>query len=49
MREMIIPGSLYWNFGIGRDKGDVQSDEEAKRNMENLCENIVWLLEKLNK
>ena len=49
MREMIIPGSLYWNFGIGRDKGDVQSDEEAKRNMENLGENIVWLLEKLNK
>ena len=49
MKEMIIPGSLYWNFGIGRDKGEVQSDEEAKANMVNLGENIVWLLEKISK
>lgn len=49
MREMIIPGSLYWNFGFGREKGEVQSDEECMRNMTNLGENIVWLLEKLNK
>lgn len=49
MKEMIIPGSLYWNFGIGRDKGEVQSDEEAKANMVNLGENIVWLLEKISR
>ena len=49
MKEMIIPGSTYWNFGFGRDKGDVMEDEEAKQNMINLGENIVWLLNKINK
>lgn len=49
MKEMIIPGSIYWNYGFGRDKGEVLSDEEAKQNMRNLGENIVWLLEKINK
>lgn len=49
MREMIIPGSLYWNFGFGCNKGDIQTDEEARANMINLGENIVWLLEKINK
>lgn len=49
MKEMIIPGSIYWNYGFGRDKGEVMFDEEAKQNMRNLGENIVWLLEKLNK
>lgn len=49
MREMIIPGSTYWNFGFGKDKGDIQQDEEAKQNMVNLGENIVWLLNKINK
>lgn len=48
MREMIIPGSLYWNFAIGRDIGDVQTDAEAKANMVNLGENIVWLMNRLN-
>lgn len=49
MSEMIIPGSTYWNMGFGRDKGDVLSDEEAMQNMENLGENIYWLLEKTSK
>lgn len=49
MSEMIIPGSSYWNLGFGRDKGDVESDEEALDNMVNLGENICWLLDKINK
>ncbi len=49
MSEMIIPGSTYWNLGFGRDKGDVLSDEEAMQNMENLGENIYWLLDKMRK
>jgi hypothetical protein len=33
---MIIPASLYWNIGIGRKKGDVESDEEGMKTMEDL-------------
>ncbi len=49
MSEMIIPGSTYWNLGFGRDKGEVINDKEAMENMQNLGENICWLLEKINK
>lgn len=49
MSEMIIPGSTYWNFGFGCDKGEVANDCEAMANMENLGENICFLLDKLNK
>ena len=48
MSEMIIPGSTYWNFGFGRDKGEVSSDAEAMANMKNLGENILMLIQKLN-
>ena len=27
--QMIIVGSSYWNFGVGRDKGEVAGDEEG--------------------
>ncbi len=43
MSQMIVPGSTYWNLGIGRDKGDVKGDEEGLRNMKNLGETIGWL------
>ncbi len=26
---MIVPGSPYWNLGMGHDKVDVLSDDEA--------------------
>jgi multimeric flavodoxin WrbA len=45
--QMIIPGSTYWNLGYGREKGEVQEDAEALRNMANLGENMAWLLGKL--
>ncbi len=44
IEEMIIPGSTYWNIGIGKDKGDVSSDDEGLANMRNLGENIAWIL-----
>jgi multimeric flavodoxin WrbA len=47
MNEMVIPGSTYWNFGFGPQDGTVKNDEEAMRNMENLGNNIVWLLSKI--
>lgn len=40
---MIVPGSLYWNFGLGTDKGEVSGDEEALRNMNHLGQTIAWL------
>jgi hypothetical protein len=41
--SMIVPGSLYWNLGMGRDKGEVLGDEEAMRNMSHLGQTIAWL------
>ncbi|MBN2565268.1 MAG: flavodoxin family protein [Candidatus Eisenbacteria bacterium] len=46
--QMIVPGSIYWNIGIGREKGDVENDEEGIRTMVALGENMAWLLKKLN-
>jgi multimeric flavodoxin WrbA len=43
MSSMIVPGSIYWNLGIGRDKGQVLEDEEAMRNMNHLGQTIAWL------
>lgn len=43
MNQMIVPGSTYWNLGIGRDKGEVQSDDEGLYNMKNLGQTINWL------
>ncbi len=41
--SMIVPGSLYWNLGVGTDKGDVIGDDEAMRNMNHLGQTIAWL------
>lgn len=43
MSQMILPGSTYWNFGVGRDKGDVSGDAEGLKNMEHLGMAIDWL------
>jgi multimeric flavodoxin WrbA len=45
--QMIIPGSSYWNVGIGLNKGDVEKDEEGMQTMEDLGRNMAWLLKKL--
>ena len=45
--EMIIPGSSYWNVGIGLNKGDVEKDEEGLKTMEDLGRNMAWLLKKI--
>lgn len=46
IEQMIIPGSIYWNMGIGREKGDVQEDEEGMLTMQMLGKNMAWLLKK---
>lgn len=45
--EMIVPGSSYWNMGVGREKGEVARDEEGLRTMKTLGDNFAWLLHKL--
>ncbi len=44
--QMIVPGSCYWNFGIGRNKGDVADDAEGMRTMQILGENVAWVIKK---
>jgi len=46
--QMIIPGSSYWNIGIGRAKGEVEHDEEGLRTMQTLGQNMAWLLKKIH-
>ena len=46
--QMVVPGSSYWNVGIGRLPGEVENDEEGLRTMENLGKNLAWLLHKIN-
>lgn len=48
INNMIVPMSSYWNLGIGREKGEVQNDEEGIKTMTNLGNNMAWLLEKLH-
>ena len=47
--EMIVVGSSYWNVGIGREKEEVAGDEEGMKTMTQLGENMLWLLEKINR
>ena len=46
--EMIVPGSKYWNMGYGRDKGEVEKDDEGLQTMSVLGKDIAWLLKKIN-
>jgi multimeric flavodoxin WrbA len=45
--QMIVPGASYWNMGIGKAPGDVLKDEEGLATMQNLGENMAWLMKKL--
>ena len=46
--QMILPGSSYWNIGIGRDPGEVLKDAEGIQTMKTLGENMAWLLKRLH-
>jgi multimeric flavodoxin WrbA len=46
--QMIIPGSSYWNMGIGRAIGEVEKDAEGMATMKILGENMAWLLSKIH-
>lgn len=46
--QMIVPGSSYWNLGMGREAGEVMNDSEGVQTMKNLGLNMAWLLKKIN-
>ncbi len=47
INEMIVPGSSYWNMGIGRNPGEAASDDEGIRTMQTLGRNMAWLLRRI--
>ena len=46
INQMIVPGSSYWNFAIGREPGDVLKDAEGMQTIRTLAKNMSWLLRK---
>jgi len=48
INEMFVPGASYWNTGFGGAPGEVCDDEEAKKTMKTLADNMAYLLKKIN-
>lgn len=46
--QMIVPGSSYWNIGVGREPGEVEKDEEGVKTMHALGKNMAWLMKKIS-
>ena len=46
--EMVVPGSSYWNFGVGKAPGELEDDQEGVDTMHTLGKNMAWLLKKIN-
>jgi len=44
---VINPGSTYWNVAFGREKGEVEKDEEGMRTAWNFGKNVANLVKKL--
>jgi len=47
INHMIVPGSSYWNLGVGLEPGDILKDKEGLATFRNLGQNMAWLLDKL--
>jgi multimeric flavodoxin WrbA len=43
-----IPGSTYYNVAIGREKGEVEHDEEGLQTAWNFGKNMAFLIKKLS-
>ena len=46
--EMIVPGSSYWDIGIGWESGEVEKDQQGIQTMKVLGQNMAWLLRKIH-
>ncbi|WP_234124528.1 flavodoxin family protein [Clostridium hydrogenum] len=40
VNEMLIPGSNYWNIGVGINKGDIKKDEKGKAYIMSFAQNL---------
>ncbi|MCP4177994.1 MAG: flavodoxin family protein [bacterium] len=49
VQQMLIVSSSYWNFGLGREEGEVKSDAEGLQSMRNLGKNMAWTMKSLQK
>lgn len=47
INQLIVPGSVYWNLGVGFEREDVGNDEEGLKTMKLLGENMAWLIKKI--
>ena len=47
INQMVVPGSSYWNIGVGLAPGDVNGDDEGITTMRTLGINMAWLMKKL--
>ncbi|WP_411680629.1 flavodoxin family protein [Clostridium thailandense] len=47
VNEMIIPGSTYWNIGVGVHKGDIEKDEKGKSYIKRFAQNLAWLMKEI--
>ena len=48
INQLIVPGSVYWNLGVGLEREDAANDEEGLNTMKILGENMAWLMQKIN-
>ena len=47
IQGFFMPGSTYWNIAFGREKGEVEGDEEGLRTAWNFGKNVAFLTKKL--
>ena len=47
INHMIIPGSRYWNLGVGLRPGEIMDDKEGVETFSELGQNMAWLMNKL--
>ena len=48
INDMIVPGSSYWNVGLGKAQEEVKDDDEALATIDRFSENLIWLSKKIN-
>lgn len=47
LNEMFIPGSTYWNIGVGVHKGDVKKDEKGISYIIRFAQNLARTMKNL--
>lgn len=47
INQMIVSGSSYWNIGMANRKGEIDTDTEAMKTMDDLGRNMAWLIKKI--